>query len=48
MAIAERIVMGLESQVDLAKEYRVSKATICLIMKKMRKKPEAVREAIHK
>jgi Trp operon repressor len=48
MTIVNRIVIGLESQTDLAKEYRVSKAAISVMLKSIKKTPEAIREAIHK
>jgi hypothetical protein len=46
MQIAERVIMGQESQTDLAKELRLSTAAISVIVQMARKKPEVIREAI--
>ena len=44
--ITHRAILGCESQVDLAKEFRVSQVVISRLVTKVRKKPEHLAELV--
>ena len=44
--IVNRAIVDGEAQMDLAKDFRVSPCVICLLVKKVRKKPGYLRELI--
>ena len=46
LRIVERVIIDCESQADVAKDYRISAAAICILIAKVRKKPELLRELI--
>ena len=46
LRIVERVIIGGESQTDLAKDYRLSPAAVSNLITKVRKKPELLRELI--
>jgi hypothetical protein len=46
--IAYKSIINKESQVDLAKEFKVSLAVISNVVTEAKKKPEVVREALDK
>ena len=46
LRIVERVIIGGESQSDLAKDYRLSPAAVSNLITKVRKKPELLRELI--
>ena len=48
LEIVHRVLVGGESQSDLAKDFRVSQSLISNLVTKVRKKPELLRELISK
>lgn len=44
--IAYRVIVSGELQIDLAKEFRVSQTVVSLLIRKVRKKPELLRDLI--
>jgi hypothetical protein len=46
LEIAHKVIIDLEMQSDIAREYRVSNSRVSEIVKAAKKKPETMREAI--
>jgi hypothetical protein len=46
LEIAHKVVMDLEKQVDVAREFSISASRVSEIVKEARKQPEVIREAI--
>jgi xylose isomerase len=46
LGIAHKVIIDLEIQSDVAREYRVSNSRVSQIVKAAKKKPEMMREAV--